>query len=362
MLPRARRSASLLLKKTARGATCGCLFATGKNPGRLLSDSPVAWLETSAFTPVASGSVSRGDWVRRFGPCGTLVLLVGLIACADSPTRPSQSIGLTAPAVISPAGGTVISSLKQPITLIARNAVASQPRASVTDHFEVATDPAFSNIIMSKDVQQDPSGQTSVTLDPLGPNASYYWRARAAAGLIGPVSATASFRIGPAIGSGPYRLRIGPYAFDPSCRFVEFFFDGDLTVTRQTWAFTLPPFPPYGNDLALRLTLQADCFLRGSVCLSGSLVSNESVGSSSGFDDPARVLLSKSAASPGQATAVDAGGVVEPSGLMQGSFTGYLRVDSPAPCRSCVILGTPNASIFPVFGCTDLLGWSLLPR
>jgi hypothetical protein len=328
-----------------------------------MSDSSVARLETNAFTPVASGSASRGDWVRRFGPCGTLVLLVGLSACAGSPTKPSQSIGLAAPAVISPAGGTIISSLKQPITLIAGNAVASQPGASVRDIFEVATDPAFSIIIVSKDVLQDPGGQTSVTLDPLGPNAIYYWRVRgAAAGLIGPVSATASFRIGPAISSGPYQLRIGPYAVDPSCRFGEFFFDGDLTVTPQTWAFTLPPFPPYGHDLALRLTLRADCFYGGSVCLSGSLVSNESVGSSSGFDAPARVLISNSPAYPGQATPVDAGGVVEPSGLMQGGFTGYLRVDSPAPCRSCVILGTPNATTFPVFSCTDLLGWSLRPR
>jgi hypothetical protein len=292
---------------------------------------------------------------------GTYYWRVRTAARDEAVTSPifSFSVALPVPVSVSPEDKVLIGHLNQPITLVVQYPVLSPPLGIVTNNFDVATDAAFANVVVSRSGPQTASGLTTLALEPLPPNVTYYWRVRVAAtGLVGAVSATASFKIGPAIVSGPYRLRVAP-SIAPSCRFQEFFFDGYLTVVPQTWVFTLAPNPPYRNDLALRLQLEADCFLRGGVCLSGSLVSNESFGTSSGFDAPARVLISKAAVNPGQAMPVDVGGVVDPAALVHGAFTGYLRVDSPAPCRYCFI---PNANTFPVFGCTDLLGWSLLPR
>ena len=58
---------------------------------------------------------------------------------------------------------------------------ASTGGVLVSDMFEVATDAAFTTLVVSKSLPQSAGGQTSLMLDPLPP-ATYYWRVRAAAG------------------------------------------------------------------------------------------------------------------------------------------------------------------------------------
>jgi hypothetical protein len=125
----------------------------------------------------------------------TVALLAGAIACS-TPTGPSVSIG--AAKAVLPAAGSVIGTTSQPLTLTVQNATTSQPSVPVTDTFEVATDPAFVYIVLTKILPQSVGEQTSVTLDSLPPSI-YYWRVRAAAGGAVVTSAAATFRIAPVL-------------------------------------------------------------------------------------------------------------------------------------------------------------------
>jgi hypothetical protein len=238
------------------------------------------------------------------------------------------AVALPTPVLISPASGVLIGNLDQPVTLIIKNPAPSAPVSGVTDTFEVARDAAFANIVVSRTVPQAANSPTSVMLDPLSPNANYYWRVRAtASGAIDAVSATASFNIGPAIVSGPYRLTIkggagNPFTFDGNLAGTPFTFDGNLTVSTQALAFRLQAsgeHPWYPNDLTLQLTLVADR-------VSGSLVSN---GSELAIPIAATVIveggISKSAdGSYSHATPVDAAGSVNVDGTIAGAFTGFM--------------------------------------
>lgn len=134
--------------------------------------------------------------------CMTGLIIVALAAgCGKSPTSPGGSTSVTAPAPVSPANGAVVPSASQPITLTVTNGSATSGVA-VTYTFEVATDVAFTSIVVSKDVPQG-SGQTSVTLDVLAPGRDYYWHARTNSGnTAGTFSAPIKFTVGSAVTLG----------------------------------------------------------------------------------------------------------------------------------------------------------------
>ncbi len=129
---------------------------------------------------------------------GLLVVVALVAGCGKkSPTAPS----VTTPAPVSPANGAVLPSSTQPITLTVTNGTTTAG-ATVTYTFEVATDAAFTSILISKDVPQG-SAQTSVTLDVLAAGRDYYWHARTNSGnTAGSFSAAIKFTIGSAVTLG----------------------------------------------------------------------------------------------------------------------------------------------------------------
>ena len=82
-------------------------------------------------------------------------------------------------APVSPAQGTQISDLAQPVTLVVQNATTTG-KNPLTYVFEVATDSAFANRVYSKQgIAAGTSGQTSQQIDRVAAGQSYFWRARA---------------------------------------------------------------------------------------------------------------------------------------------------------------------------------------
>jgi len=149
---------------------------------------------------------------RSYALVATLAVLLAAAACSkSSPASPSSSaaaapvdVALTpsvaAPRPVSPTSGTQIANAAQPITLVAQNALVTQPGgASYT--FEVATDAAFASKAQTKDgVAEGTGGRTSVTLDALPAGKDYYWHARATAGgTVGVFGPSLKFTVGPAI-------------------------------------------------------------------------------------------------------------------------------------------------------------------
>jgi hypothetical protein len=108
---------------------------------------------------------------------------------------PMAGVTISAPGVMAPNVGAQVDVRTQPITLKLRNATTNSVRP-LSYLVEVATDSGFANKIFSRDgVPQDASGQTALTVDPLTPERTYFWRARAADGAnTGPFT-TASFTV-----------------------------------------------------------------------------------------------------------------------------------------------------------------------
>lgn len=98
-----------------------------------------------------------------------------------SVTNASAGITLSTPTPVQPAAGITIRYADQPITLIARNAV-STGTAAITYTFQVATDAAFGSIVAQKENVTEGPNQTSVAIDRLPGNRTYYWRVRANTG------------------------------------------------------------------------------------------------------------------------------------------------------------------------------------
>jgi hypothetical protein len=119
-----------------------------------------------------------------------------LLVCAcSSPTKPGASVASARP--VSPASGTQVAYDTQPVKLLVDNGVATSG-ISLSDAFDVATDAAFTTLLVSKSVPQSTSGQTSLLLDPLAP-ATYYWRVRTAANDATATSPTFTFNIAVAL-------------------------------------------------------------------------------------------------------------------------------------------------------------------
>ena len=146
---------------------------------------------------------------------GIVVSLAGLLlaaACSKStPASPTTTAApaavdssltgsVTTPRPLSPAAGTTIGNLAQPVTLTVQNAIVTKA-GSTTYTFEVATDAAFGAKVQTKDgVAEGSGGQTAVKLDALAAAKDYYWHARAtSAGTTGVFGPAFKFTIGPAI-------------------------------------------------------------------------------------------------------------------------------------------------------------------
>src|SRR3954466_6504856 len=144
-----------------------------------------------------------------------LALLVATTACTKaSPTRPSDGtasglaasvtdavtgITLTTPSLVTPPVNQQIKNVEQPITLTVKNAVTSG-KTPLTYTFEVATDAAFGTKVFSRDGVAAGSSTTSLKIDKLTANKTYYWRARAQSGsLAGPFTDGRAFGIGPEV-------------------------------------------------------------------------------------------------------------------------------------------------------------------
>ena len=148
--------------------------------------------------------------------CFSAFAFVALLLCSSTcshgsnPAQPTASTSpldnndatasVTVPRAVLPAVGAQIKNLDQPVTLVVANAVITQATA-VTYTFEVASDAAFANKVYTRTgVAAGSNGQTSLTIDKLGPGADYYWHARAeGGGTVGPFNAARLFTIGQAI-------------------------------------------------------------------------------------------------------------------------------------------------------------------
>lgn len=152
---------------------------------------------------------------KSLGIWSALALLVATTACQKtSPTRPSDGgasgqtasvtdavtgVTLTAPSLVTPAVNQQFKNVEQPITLTIKNAVTTGT-TPLTYTFEVASDAAFASKAYTKDGVAAGSGTTSLKIDKLTPNKSYFWRARASSGsLNGPNTEARGVGIGPEV-------------------------------------------------------------------------------------------------------------------------------------------------------------------
>src|SRR5262245_59577224 len=143
-------------------------------------------------------------------------LLVAMSACSkENPARPTSNlestadtasvtdavsgITLTTPQLNTPNNNAEFKFIEQPITVSVKNAVSTGSTA-LTYTFEVAGDAAFANKVFSRDGVAETAGMTSLRLDRLPADRSYYWRARANSGsLNGPFAKARTMKVGPEV-------------------------------------------------------------------------------------------------------------------------------------------------------------------
>jgi hypothetical protein len=136
------------------------------------------------------------------------------IACSNSnstsPSATSSTGSVTVPRASQPAANAAIRYADQPVVLGVQNAAVTSSTGTVYT-FEVATDPAFSSKVQTKDnVAAGATGVTSVKLDALAGGKDYYWHARAVGGgTTGPFSTVAKFTMGAAVVISP-PVPLGP--------------------------------------------------------------------------------------------------------------------------------------------------------
>jgi len=125
------------------------------------------------------------------------VLIAFVAGCSGSPTQPAGAITVSTAGPVAPANGAQIANQSQPVTLVASNAVVTKSSAQVTYTFEVATDDAFVNKVLTKDVPQA-AQQTTLKLDALSAGKDYFWHVRATGGnTVGVFTNPFKFTIGP---------------------------------------------------------------------------------------------------------------------------------------------------------------------
>ncbi len=154
--------------------------------------------------------------LKSFAIWSALAFLVATTACEKSPARPSTvvdaatgatttvtdaktGVTLTSPVGSSPADNAQIKFASQPLTLAVTNGVTTGS-TPLTYTFEVASDSGFATIVQTKGNVAQGAGQTSVALDKLAGNKTYYWRARTnAGGTVGPNSKVRTLVVGPEV-------------------------------------------------------------------------------------------------------------------------------------------------------------------
>jgi hypothetical protein len=124
----------------------------------------------------------------------------GVSAAAATVTDASTGVTVAAPQPLSPADNAQFKNVEQPVKVLVSNGVTTGSTA-LTYTFEVATDSGFGSIVYKKENVAEGASQTGITLDRLGPDRKYYWRARSNPGgsTVGPNSRSRSFTIGPEV-------------------------------------------------------------------------------------------------------------------------------------------------------------------
>jgi hypothetical protein len=99
---------------------------------------------------------------------------------SPSVAGPIAGVNISSPSAVAPGVNARVDTTTQPITLVVQNAATTGVRP-ITYLFEVATDAGFASVVFRRDgIPQDPSGHTSLRLpDPLAPEHTYFWHARA---------------------------------------------------------------------------------------------------------------------------------------------------------------------------------------
>jgi hypothetical protein len=271
---------------------------------------------------------------------------------------------LGTPVLVSPSSGVLAGYADQPLTLVVQNPAIAQKVGAITDTFDVATDAALTNIVVSKSVPQAASNQTSLTLDTLPPGGTYYWRVTAAASdAISTASATSSLRIGPAAptiialpGNGTYNytLAVSSPAICLTQAVVsgpcstgygdwvnaDFSFDGQLVVRDdgRNLQFVLPPNlnGPWANYSTFRFQRVDRQLLNGVIAASAPIQ----------MFTPSHLNVTTA-----YMNASAFSGQADNSGLFQGIFDGQMEMWHPGfPCDRTYICQTPG------------FGWKLTPR
>lgn len=131
--------------------------------------------------------------MRAIGRVHSFLLVAAISACT-SPTRPSGTVTSGQP--LTPAPDATISFYDQPVSVAVTPGVSTAGVSTTV--VEVATDPGFASIIMTKPVAPSVTSTSTVTLDRLNASTTYYWRATTTTGENPSViSRTARFTIGP---------------------------------------------------------------------------------------------------------------------------------------------------------------------
>jgi hypothetical protein len=321
------------------------------------TDAAFATLVLSKSLPQAAS----GQTTLMLDPLAPATYYWRVRAAASDATMTSPTftfhiaVALPAPVLLSPASGVLIGSLNQPVTLVVQNPAASPSVTGVTNSFDVATDQAFANIVVSKAILQSATGPTVFVVDPLLPSATYYWRARVTAtDAIGATSATASFRIGPAIISGPYRLTLtAPCWFTIFGRQVQIqhVFDGQLSRRdRDAGIF----FAIGGGDLTLGATLSGNRVAGSLSSITGSTptFAITSDGEVNCRDCHYFIVLARDSRDfsqyPIRGTPVALSGSVDPeTGHILASFDGSMRTEAFWTGGAGVCSGTFPVSLVP---------------
>src|SRR5262245_49859737 len=141
------------------------------------------WFTMSACSEqVFPRSFFMNKFLFRLFMC--LVCALAFSACkkSSSPTTPTPTtVTVSAVEQVSPAANLSIPNSSQPVKLTIKNATVGGGGGAATYEFEVATDAAFANKVITKSGVVEGSGQTTVTLDTLAAG-DYFWRARATVG------------------------------------------------------------------------------------------------------------------------------------------------------------------------------------
>src|SRR5262245_22230029 len=97
---------------------------------------------------------------------------------AATVTDASTGVTIGAPQPVSPDDGAHFKNVQQPVTLTVSNGI-STGSTPFTYTFEVAADSGFGGIVYRREnVAEGGNGTTVLTIDRIGPDRKYYWRAR----------------------------------------------------------------------------------------------------------------------------------------------------------------------------------------